>query len=255
MTLGSSGATRMPVHAPLGTPPPLHDNLWIYRIDRNTALYGAAISNGGLMLDWTLELLNDPEGNAPRRMPPRSPPASHGLSILPFLSAERSPIWNDRARGVISGLSLATTRADAAARRHRSSRLSPRRNLRRHPRHRAQRRRHHCQRRGPAEIRSAACKSSPTPSMRRSSRSTNHSNRPPVARPSWRSRISIPSHRPLRSRRRRSRVDYPIPPASRAMRRSAPGRTRCSPSSNDPIRPGMPRRRCCFLTSTTAEPL
>ncbi len=111
MTLGSSGASRAPFPAPLGGYPPLHDDLWIYRIDRNTALYGAAISNGGLMLDWTLELLDDPMGSL-RAAAADLPPASHGLTILPFLSAERSPIWNDRARGVISGLTLATTRPE-----------------------------------------------------------------------------------------------------------------------------------------------
>lgn len=63
------------------------------------------------MLDWTLELLHDPEGEL-RDAAAALEPASHGLSILPCLSAERSPIWNDHARGVISGLSLATTRAD-----------------------------------------------------------------------------------------------------------------------------------------------
>jgi gluconokinase len=111
MTLGSSGASRAPVSAPLGSYPPVADDLWIYRIDADTALYGAAISNGGLMLDWTFELLNDPTGNL-RAEAERHPPASHGLTILPFVSAERSPIWNDRARGVISGLTLATTRAE-----------------------------------------------------------------------------------------------------------------------------------------------
>jgi gluconokinase len=111
MTLGSSGASRMPVSAPLGAYPPLHDDLWIYRIDRQTALYGAAISNGGLMLDWTLGLIDDAEGTL-RESAAALPPAAHGLTVLPFLSAERSPIWNDRARGVISGITLATTRAE-----------------------------------------------------------------------------------------------------------------------------------------------
>lgn len=110
MTLGSSGATRAPVTAPLGSYPPLRENLWIYRIDRSTALYGAAISNGGLMLDWALSLMDDPEGEL-REAAAKLLPDSHGLTILPFLSAERSPIWNDRARGTISGLTLATTRA------------------------------------------------------------------------------------------------------------------------------------------------
>lgn len=111
MTLGSSGATRIPVRSPLGTIPPLSGDLWIYRIDRNTTLYGAAISNGGLMLDWLLAMMDDPEGLL-RDDAAALEPGAHGLSILPFLSAERSPIWNDRARGVISGLSLATTRAE-----------------------------------------------------------------------------------------------------------------------------------------------
>jgi gluconokinase len=111
MTLGSSGATRAPVAAPLGAYPPLHDDLWVYRIDRQTALYGAAISNGGLMLDWTLALIDDPGGDLRDRAAALAP-TSHGLTILPFLSAERSPIWNDRARGVISGITLATTRAE-----------------------------------------------------------------------------------------------------------------------------------------------
>lgn len=111
MTLGSSGATRSPVGAPLGSTPPLYPDLWIYRIDAETALYGAAISNGGLMLDWALELMSDPDGLL-RAEAAATPPDSHGLTVLPFLSAERSPIWNDRARGVISGLSLATTRAE-----------------------------------------------------------------------------------------------------------------------------------------------
>lgn len=111
MTLGSSGATRAPVPAPLGTYPMLQDDLWIYRIDAQTALYGAATSNGGLVLDWTLELLGDSEGSL-RSEAAVLPPGAHGLTILPFLSAERSPIWNDRARGVISGLSLATSRAE-----------------------------------------------------------------------------------------------------------------------------------------------
>jgi gluconokinase len=37
-------------------------------------------------------------------------PDSHGLTILPFLAGERSPIWNDRATAVIAGLTLHTRR-------------------------------------------------------------------------------------------------------------------------------------------------
>jgi gluconokinase len=40
------------------------------------------------------------------------PVDQHGLTVLPFLAGERAPIWNDRATATISGLRLATTRAD-----------------------------------------------------------------------------------------------------------------------------------------------
>jgi sugar (pentulose or hexulose) kinase len=38
------------------------------------------------------------------------PPGSEGLIILPFLMGERTPIWDERARGVIFGLSLHHTK-------------------------------------------------------------------------------------------------------------------------------------------------
>ena len=39
-------------------------------------------------------------------------PASHGLTILPFISGERSPGWHAEARMTISSISLHTTPAD-----------------------------------------------------------------------------------------------------------------------------------------------
>ncbi len=42
----------------------------------------------------------------------RSPAGAGRLLFLPYLSGERSPIWDPHARGVLFGLSLATTRAD-----------------------------------------------------------------------------------------------------------------------------------------------
>ena len=42
----------------------------------------------------------------------RSPPGARGLIFLPYLSGERSPIWNPCARGVIFGLTLSHVRGD-----------------------------------------------------------------------------------------------------------------------------------------------
>jgi xylulokinase len=41
-----------------------------------------------------------------------SPPGARGLTFLPYLSGERSPIWDPKARGVIFGLTLSHTRKD-----------------------------------------------------------------------------------------------------------------------------------------------
>lgn len=41
-----------------------------------------------------------------------SPPGAKGLVFLPYMSGERTPIWNPYARGVLFGLTLGHTRAD-----------------------------------------------------------------------------------------------------------------------------------------------
>lgn len=41
-----------------------------------------------------------------------SVPGANGVVFLPYMSGERSPLWNSNARGVFFGLSYATTRAD-----------------------------------------------------------------------------------------------------------------------------------------------
>lgn len=42
----------------------------------------------------------------------RSTPGANGLIFLPYMSGERSPIWNSSARGVFFGLNYGTQRAD-----------------------------------------------------------------------------------------------------------------------------------------------
>jgi xylulokinase len=41
-----------------------------------------------------------------------SPPGANGLLMLPYLSGERTPIFDPKARGIIAGLSLSHTRGD-----------------------------------------------------------------------------------------------------------------------------------------------
>ena len=42
----------------------------------------------------------------------RSPPGANGLIVLPYFMGERSPIWDQDARGMLFGLNLSHTRAD-----------------------------------------------------------------------------------------------------------------------------------------------
>jgi xylulokinase len=42
----------------------------------------------------------------------QSPPGANGLFFLPYMSGERSPIWNPNARGVLFGLTLSHQRRD-----------------------------------------------------------------------------------------------------------------------------------------------
>ena len=42
----------------------------------------------------------------------RSPVGANGVIFLPYMSGERSPIWNSEARGVFLGLSYGTKRSD-----------------------------------------------------------------------------------------------------------------------------------------------
>ena len=80
-------------------------------MDRQRALFGGALSNGGNLFEWmshTLRLDADPAVEAALRA---LPPDGHGLTMLPFFAGERSPGWNSNARAAIIGLSLATPRS------------------------------------------------------------------------------------------------------------------------------------------------
>jgi xylulokinase len=84
-------------------------------------LLGATVASGA-SLSWFLEEFGaDTRRQAQRQhrepfellteMAARVGPGSDGVTFLPYLMGERSPLWHANARGVIFGLSLSTTRA------------------------------------------------------------------------------------------------------------------------------------------------
>ncbi|MFA5468025.1 MAG: FGGY-family carbohydrate kinase [Sphaerochaetaceae bacterium] len=72
------------------------------------------ISTSGKAISWIQELLKITELNQLYTLAEKSAPASGGLIFLPYLSGERSPIWDANARGVFFGLSLQTNREQIA---------------------------------------------------------------------------------------------------------------------------------------------
>jgi len=125
LTIGTSSALRL-TH-PL--PPPSPDaprqeregfpgegevpwGLWAYRVDKDHELAGGALNEGGSFFKWARSLFNFQDIENPEAEAGKLAPDSHGLTVLPFLSGERSPNWNAAARAAIVGLTWNTRPID-----------------------------------------------------------------------------------------------------------------------------------------------
>jgi len=105
LMVGTSGAMRV-VFA--GDPPDqLSQALWSYRGSRTRVTVGGALSDGGGLLRWLRASLNLEITDLESKLAALEPD-SHGLTILPFWSGERSTGWSPAARGVILGLKQET---------------------------------------------------------------------------------------------------------------------------------------------------
>lgn len=110
INVGTSAALRVMrrakrAQAPLG--------LFAYRVDAERFLVGGAISNAGNLRAWGLRELNlGPDPAALEKKLSSRPTPDHGLTILPFWTAERAPTWNEDMRGTIVGLTQHTTSLD-----------------------------------------------------------------------------------------------------------------------------------------------
>jgi gluconokinase len=108
LMVGTSGAMRVVYD---GEPfKDLPASLWSYRVDRSRVVVGGALSDGGGLYRWLTELMsiNGEPGEIERRLNALEPD-SHGLTILPFWSGERSTGWSPDARGAILGLTRQTS--------------------------------------------------------------------------------------------------------------------------------------------------
>lgn len=85
--------------------------------EKDTYITAATTTTGGMMLRYIRDVFSQLEVAAENsfglnsyelldRQAEKSPPGSNGLIVLPFLTGERTPIWDPYAKAVIFGLSL-----------------------------------------------------------------------------------------------------------------------------------------------------
>ena len=113
LMVGTSGAMRVVFE---GEPPDkLAAGLWSYRACRRRVAVGGALSDGGGLVQWINESLNFAGDHAALQQEIAAlEPDSHGLTILPFWSGERSTGWLAEARGGIFGLRQQTKPVEIA---------------------------------------------------------------------------------------------------------------------------------------------
>jgi gluconokinase len=107
LMVGTSGAMRIVFQDE--PPAELAPGLWIYRACQRRVVVGGALSDGGGLVQWINESLKFVSDDIAALEPD-----SHGLTILPFWSGERSTGWLADARGGIFGLRQQTTPVEIA---------------------------------------------------------------------------------------------------------------------------------------------
>lgn len=108
ITIGTSSAMRVVV------PPDVvpSGGLWLYLLDARRGLLGGALSEGGNIPAWLESTLKLPPLAEAESLIAAMPPDGHGLTILPFISGERSPGWHDDATMVVAGITAHTSPPD-----------------------------------------------------------------------------------------------------------------------------------------------
>jgi gluconokinase len=116
ITVGTSGALRRAVSEPLLDS---KARTWCYRLSKHHLFAGGAINNAGLLLEWLRESFyrefdRDAGFEALLSEATSIPPGADGLTVLPYLTGERSPHWQSDLEFTLHGARLRHTRAHIA---------------------------------------------------------------------------------------------------------------------------------------------
>lgn len=114
VTVGTSAAARvcLPFRDDLRVPP----GLFCYRVDKSHVLVGGALTDGGSVIEWASSLLNLNSEDAFQECMKQVEQLMEqencsSLTVVPFLSGERSTGFRDGATGCVIGLTRETTPA------------------------------------------------------------------------------------------------------------------------------------------------
>ncbi|MEO6739441.1 MAG: FGGY family carbohydrate kinase [Chthoniobacteraceae bacterium] len=83
-----------------------------FRVDAARHFVDATVSNGGNLRTWCMRELRLTDGPGLEAALAARPGPQHGLVVLPSWNGERSPSWDDDARGTIHGIRQSTTALD-----------------------------------------------------------------------------------------------------------------------------------------------
>ena len=134
VTIGTSAAARVCLPLPIKSPPPTSTDdeesdiavppgLFCYRVDQNRLLLGGALTDGGSVVEWARSLLNlqskEHFGTCMEKVAElyvnnctssvSASTATNSISMVPFLSGERSTGFRGGARACLSGITRETT--------------------------------------------------------------------------------------------------------------------------------------------------
>ncbi|MBD1391863.1 gluconokinase [Mucilaginibacter glaciei] len=113
ITIGTSGAVR------IGSDEPIYNfeaMTFNYLLDENTFICGGAVNNGGAALDWLLQnflKLTDITTETYEGVfgeIDKVKPGSNGLLFLPYLYAERAPVWDAKSSGAFLNIRFSHSR-------------------------------------------------------------------------------------------------------------------------------------------------
>jgi gluconokinase len=115
LSLGTSGAVRMVTDRPYVDEA---GKLFCYNLAEDAWVIGGAISNGGIVVRWGgdvfgVDFAEEPGGNPDGmllELAREVPIGAEGLVTLPFLMAERAPLWNPTIPGAFLGVRRSHTR-------------------------------------------------------------------------------------------------------------------------------------------------